>query len=77
MKRWFTLIILAALVLGLVVLGIAETPTSVADTEAPDDEELISKVVEIGDAITSSLSEASDSSATACIAITMYTESDE
>lgn len=40
MRNSFTLIILAALVLGLVLLGLADTPTSVADTDLPDGKDI-------------------------------------
>lgn len=65
LKKLVTLVIFAALVLGLVVLGLADTPASVADADLPDDE------------ATGSLSETSDSSSSASIAITMRTEPDE
>ena len=64
-KKLVTLVAFSALVLGLVLLGLAGTPTSVADTDLPDDE------------VIGSLSETSDSPAGAAITITMYTESDE
>ena len=65
MRKLVTLVMFAALVLGLVVLGLADAPTSVADTDLPDDE------------VTGALSETSDSSSSASIAITMYTEPDD
>ena len=65
MKKLVTLIAFAAVVLWLVILGLAETPTSVADTDLPDDE------------VTGGLDEAGHSSASGGITITMYAVDDE
>jgi hypothetical protein len=64
-KKPFLLATLAILLAGLVLLGLSDTSISIADTSTPDNE------------ITSSISKASNSSASATIIITMYTVSDE
>ena len=61
MKRSFLLATLAIILAGLVLFGLNDTSTSVADTGVPNSEE------------TSSVSKAGNSSASATITITMYT----
>ena len=65
MKRLVTIIATAILLIGLVLLGSSDTRISIADTRVPDDE------------VTSSISKANNSSASATITITMYTSLDE
>ena len=60
MKRPFFVIILAILLIGLALLGLSGTDISVADAGVPDNE------------VTSRVSKASNSSASATIKITMY-----
>ena len=55
----------AILLIGLVLLGISDTRISIAQTAIPDNE------------VTSSVSKASNSSASATITITMYTVADD
>ena len=64
-KKLFIVATLAILMAGLVLLGSQDKGVSVADTEAPDDE------------VAGALSETSDSSSSASIAITMYAACDE
>ena len=65
MKRLVTVVTLAILLVGLVLLGLSGNATSIADTRVPDNE------------LTSSVSEVNNSSATATITITMYSVADE
>ena len=65
MKRLVTVVTLVILLVGLVLLGLNDTGISVADTGIPDN------------TITTSLTEASNSSASATITITMYAVADE
>ena len=65
MKRLVTIVALAVLVVGLVLLGLSDTRTAIADTSIPDNE------------VTSSISKAGNSSASATIVITMYDVADE
>ena len=65
LKMLITLAILAALMLGSVALGSGDAEVSVAGTHAPDAE------------IIGSLTEGSNSSASAGITITMYAADDE
>ena len=58
-KRPFFVIILTILLVGSVLLGLSDTDISVADTSVPNN------------GVTSSVSKASNSSATATITITM------
>ena len=60
MKRPFLLIILAILLAGFILFGLIDTAISIADTSAPENE------------VTSTISEAKNSSASATITITMY-----
>lgn len=60
-KRPLFLIILAVMLAGLVLFGLSDTAVSTADAGIPDNE------------VTSSVSKASNSSASAVITITMYT----
>jgi len=59
------LVILAILLAGLTLFGLSDTAISIADTGVPNNE------------TTSSISKASNSSASATITITMYTGDDE
>ena len=59
MKRLVTIVTLAVLLAGLVLLGLSDTRISIADTSIPDN------------AVISSVSKASNSSASATITITM------
>ena len=63
MKMMFTVVTLAILLIGLVLLGIGDTRFAIADTSVPNDE------------VTSS--EANNTSATATITIRMYAMADE
>ena len=65
MKRLTVLVIVAILLTGLVLLGLSDTSISVADTSVPNNE------------TTSAISQASNSSASATIKITMTTVPDE
>ena len=65
MKRLVTVVTTAILLVGLVLLGLSDTYIAVADTSAPDNE------------VTSGISKANNSSASAMIPITMHTEADE
>ena len=65
MKRLLTIATLAILLGGLVLLGISDTRITIADTGIPDND------------VTSSISKANNSSASATITITMYTVADE
>jgi len=60
-KRLVTVVILAILLVGLVLLGISDTNIAIADTSIPNDE------------VASSVSTASNSSASATTTTTMYT----
>lgn len=61
MKGLIVLVILIAVLVGLLLSGIADTSASIADTRIPDNE------------ASSSLSEGNNSTATATTTITMYT----
>jgi hypothetical protein len=63
--RLFCLAIHAILLVGLVLLGLSGTDISIADPGIPDNE------------VTSSVSKAGNSSASATITITMYDVADE
>lgn len=65
MKRLFSLVTLAIMLVGVVLLGLSDTSISIADTGVPDNK------------ATSSISKASNSSASATITITMYTGDNE
>lgn len=65
MKRLFFVVILAIIFIGLPLLGLSDTVISSADTSVPSSE------------VTSSISKASNSSASATITITMYAVADE
>ena len=65
MKRLVTVVTTAILLIGLVLLGLSDTPISVGDTSIRDNE------------LAMSISKASNSSASATITITMYTLLDE
>lgn len=65
MKRLATVVTLAILLVGLVLLGSSDTGISIADTSIP-----------VGE-LTTSQTEASNSSASATITITMYAVADE
>ena len=65
MKRLVTVVTIAILLIGLVLLGLSDTRISIADTSIPDNE------------VTSSVSKVGNSSASATITITMYTVADE
>ena len=65
MKRLFFPVILAIILIGILLSGLSDTAISVEDTAGPN-----SKVA-------SSLSQASNSSASTTITITMYTVDDE
>ena len=65
MKRLVFLITFTILLLVSVLLGLSDTDISVADTSIPDNE------------VTSSISKASNSSASATITITMNTVADK
>ena len=65
MKRVVASVAIAVLLIGLVLLGISDTRIAIADTVFPDSE------------ITTSQTEASNSSASATITITMYAVADE
>ncbi|MCK4387694.1 MAG: hypothetical protein KAW00_02880 [Dehalococcoidia bacterium] len=65
MKRPFLLVTLAIILAGLVLFGLSDTLTSIADTGVPNGE------------ATSSVSKASNSSASATITITMYAVANE
>ena len=65
MRKLVVIATLAILLAGLVMLGSQDKGVSVADTDLPDDE------------VAGALSEASDSSSSASIAITMRTEPDD
>jgi hypothetical protein len=64
-KKPFLLAILAVLLAGLVLFGLSDPSISIADTGVPDN------------GIASSISKASNSSASATITITMYAVADE
>jgi len=64
-NRLVTFVILAIFLVGSVLLGLNDTDISVADASIPDNE------------ATSSVSKASNSSASATITITMYAVADE
>ena len=64
-KRAFFLIIVAIILVGAVLFGLSDTAISIADTGIPDNE------------VSSIVSKASNSSASASITITMYTLPDE
>ena len=65
MQRLFFVVILAIIFIGLPLLGLSDTVISSDDTRVPNNE------------ITSSVSKASNSSASATITITMYAVADE
>lgn len=65
MKRLVTIVALAILLTGLVLLGINDTRIAVADTSDPDNE------------VTSNVSKAGNSSASGIITISMYAVADE
>ena len=65
MKRVVASVAIAVLLIGLVLLGISDTRIAIADTGMPDNE------------VVSSVSKASNSSASATITITMYTVADK
>lgn len=65
MKKLVTVATPAILLVGLVILGIRDTHTVIADTSVPNDE------------VASNIDRANDSSASATITITMYTADDE
>ena len=65
MMRLVTIVTLAILVVGLALSGLIDTRIAVADSNIPDNE------------ITTSETEASNSSANAVITITMYAVTDE
>jgi hypothetical protein len=65
MKKPFLLAALAILLAGLILLGLSDTSTSIADTGVPNNE------------VARSISEASNSSAGTTITITMYAVVDE
>ena len=65
MKKPFLRATLAIILAGLVLLGLTDTSISIADTGVPNRE------------ATSSVSKASNSSASATITITMYAVADE
>lgn len=65
MKKPFLLATLAIILTGLVLFGLSDTSISIADTGVPNSE------------ATSSVSKASNSSASATITITMYTMPNE
>jgi len=64
-KRLAILVILTILMAGLVLFGLSDTDISIANTLVPDNE------------VTSTISKASNSSASATITITMYTVTDK
>jgi hypothetical protein len=64
-KRPLVLVIITVILVGLILLGLTDRDISVADTSAPDNE------------VTSGISKANNSSASAMIPITMHTEADE
>ena len=61
MKTLVTIVAIAILLIGLVLLGLSDTRISIADTTVPNN------------ALASRISEASNSSARATITIMMYT----
>ncbi len=61
MKSLVTVVTLAILLVGLVLLGLNDTRIAIADTSIPDNE------------VTGSVSKTGNSSASATITITMYT----
>ena len=65
MKRLVTIVTIAVLLVGLVLLGLSDTRITIADTSVPNNE------------VTSGVSKASNSSASATITITMYAVDDE
>lgn len=65
MKRPFFVVTLVIILAGLILFGLSDTAISVDDTRLPDNE------------ATTSVSKASNSSASATITITMYTLPDE
>ena len=65
MKRLLTIVTLAILLVGLVLLGLSDTAISIGDTSIPDNE------------VASRISKASNSSASAIITITMYAVANE
>ena len=65
MKRLAVLVILTILMAGLVFFELSDTDISIANTLVPDNE------------VTSTISKASNSSASATITITMYAVADE
>jgi hypothetical protein len=64
-KRLVTLVTLAILLIGFVLVGLSDTRISIADTSIPDNE------------VASSVSKVGNSSASATITITMYTVADD
>jgi len=64
-KRLVTIVAPAILLIGLVLLGLSDTSISIADTSIPENNG------------TSSVTKASNSSASATITITMYAVADE
>ena len=65
MKRLILLIVLVVILASVPVLVVSDTGASLADSNIPDNE------------VTASQTEASNSSASATITITMYTVADE
>ena len=65
MKRLFFSVILAIILIGILLSGLSDTAISVEDTASPNNE------------VASSISKASNSSASATITITMYAVNDE
>ena len=65
MKRLFFVVILAIMLIVLPLLGLSDTTISIADTRVLNSE------------VTSSVSKASNSSASTTITITMYAVADE
>lgn len=63
MKRLFTVVAIAILLAGLVLLGLSDTRISIGDTSIPDNE-VVSR-------------DANNASASATITITMYTVADD
>ena len=60
MRKLFFLVISTFILVGLLLIGVGDNTTSTADNDIPDDE------------LTASQTEASNSSASATITITMY-----
>ena len=65
MKRPFFVVTLVIILAGLILFGLSDTVISITDTSV------------LGKEATSSISKASNSSASATITITMYTVTDE